>query len=123
MQEFVESFERLSSARVLSYIECRTAALYHGCDTHLSRLDATQRAFLREVNLTEMQALSEYNLAPLEVRRDVAMLGLIHRTVLGKGPPHFNEFFQRVPAEVGKSCTTRKKAGLHNKQLKDIRDQ
>ena len=37
----------------------------------------------------------EFNLAPLAVRRDIAMLGLIHRTALGKGPPQFAEYFRR----------------------------
>ena len=34
------------------------------------------------------------NLAPLAVRRDIAMLGLIHRAMLGRGPAQFREFFQ-----------------------------
>ena len=39
-------------------------------------------------------ALHEFNLAPLESRRDMAMLGLIHRTLLGQGPPQFQQWFQ-----------------------------
>ena len=35
-----------------------------------------------------------FNLAPLAVRRDIAMLGLIHRTALGKGPHQFKEHFK-----------------------------
>ena len=31
----------------------------------------------------------KYSLAPLLARRDIAMLGLIHRTVLGFGPKQF----------------------------------
>ena len=42
-----------------------------------------------------MTALAEFHLAPLAVRRDIAMLGLIHRTMLGKGPPQFAEHFKR----------------------------
>ena len=41
-----------------------------------------------------MTALVDFHLAPLAVRRDIAMLGLIHRTVLGKGPAQFAEHFQ-----------------------------
>ena len=41
-----------------------------------------------------MEALLNFRLAPLAARRDMALLGLIHRTMLGKGPPHFKRFFQ-----------------------------
>ena len=42
----------------------------------------------------EKQALQQFMLAPLSSRRDIAMMALIHRTVLGKGPPHFSTFFR-----------------------------
>ena len=42
-------------------------------------------------------ALVHFHLAPLCTRRDIAMLGMIHRTVLGKGPQQFADFFQRDP--------------------------
>ena len=48
-----------------------------------------------EVGVDEVTALAEFHLAPLQVRRDIAMLGLIHRTALGKGPPPFAEHFKR----------------------------
>ena len=35
----------------------------------------------------------DFNLAPLNLRRDIAMLGLIRRTVIGQGPQHFRQFF------------------------------
>ena len=35
-----------------------------------------------------------FRLAPLGVRRDISMLGLIHRTVLKKGPKHFADIFR-----------------------------
>ena len=38
-------------------------------------------------------ALMKFNLAPLCVRRDIAILGVIHRAVLRQGPPQFFEFF------------------------------
>ena len=44
--------------------------------------------------ISEEDALMKFSLAPLEARRDIAMLGLIHRTVLGKGPDHFKLHFK-----------------------------
>ena len=82
----------LYKSQVLSYIEYRTPAVYHACSTFLERVDRQQRRFLRALDLSEEQALSEYRLAPLSARRDMAMLGLIHRTVLGQGPVHFRIF-------------------------------
>ena len=35
-----------------------------------------------------------FNLAPLDTRRAIAMLGVIHRAVRREGPKHFHRFFQ-----------------------------
>ena len=40
--------------------------------------------------------------APLSTRRDIAMLGLIHRTIRGKGPSQFKDFFWRDPQHHAK---------------------
>ena len=37
---------------------------------------------------------TEGKLAPLNARRDMAILGLIQRTVLGRGPKHFRQYFK-----------------------------
>ena len=44
-----------------------------------------------------------FNLAPLNTRRDIAQLGLIHRAVLRKGPPHLHPLFIRVRPLSGHS--------------------
>ena len=106
-------------AKVLSYAEYRTAATYHACDTAISPLNRLQDSFLAELGISREDALLEYNLAPLESRRDIAMLGLIHRCTLGNGPLHFKEFF--TPATTLRR-NTRSGGRLHSKQLMDIRD-
>ena len=80
---------------MLSYIEYRTPALYHSTRAVLDKLDAVQKRFLQDAGVDEVSALTEFHLAPLGVRRDIAMLGMIHRTVLGRGVPHLKEFFKR----------------------------
>ena len=35
-------------------------------------------------------------MAPLHTRRDIAVLGVIHRAVLGHGPSHFHSLFYRA---------------------------
>ena len=44
--------------------------------------------------MTKLEALMQARLAPLAVRRDIAMLGVIHRAVLGRGPQQFQQFFK-----------------------------
>ena len=83
----------LYKAQVLSYIEYRTAAIYHACSTSLAALETVQTKLLQAAGVTEVEALINFHLAPLSARRDMALLGLIHRTVLGKGPSQFKKFF------------------------------
>ena len=109
----------LYKSRILGYLEYRTAALYHATDTVLAPLDAVQGRFLKALGCTEAEALLAFNLAPLSARRDIAMLGVIHRTVLGKGPAHFKQFFK--PATARQYTLTRRTARLHCKQLEDPR--
>ena len=56
-----------------------------------------QNRFLRDVGVDDVTALVKFHLAPLPTRRDIAMLGLIHRTILGKGPSQFTDFLRRNP--------------------------
>ena len=57
----------------------------------------------------------------LNTRRDIALLGLVHRTVLGEGPPHFKKwFFPQVRPRH--QYTTRLQNNRHDKQLHDWLD-
>ena len=67
-----------------------------------------QRRILRECGLSDEEALLHFNLAPLETRRGIAMLGLIHRSVLGCGPRHFASMFLPSPPSASQK---------HDKQL------
>ena len=89
-----EGLINLYKAQVLSFIEYRTAAIYHACSTSLAALESVQTKLLETAGVTEVEALVNFRLAPLCARRDMALLGLIHRTVLGRGPSHFKQFFQ-----------------------------
>ena len=52
-------------------------------------------------------------------RRDMAMLGLIYRCTLGKGPNHCKEVFKRSTAQ---RRNTRAGSKEHDKQLVDMRN-
>ena len=60
-----------------------------------------------------------FSLAPLQCRRVIAMMGVMLRTALGKGPDHFQQFFQLSRAD--RLCT-RSGSVRHNRQLVDIRN-
>jgi hypothetical protein len=93
----------LYKGRLLSFLEYRTPAIYHArWDLLNNKLDNVQTRFLRDANIDDVTALMDFNLAPLAVRRDIAMLGLIHRAVLGKGPDHFRVHFEVQPGRLVK---------------------
>ena len=84
----------LYKSHVLSYIEYRTSAIYHASLSILAPLDALQTRFLRSLGITPRDALMHFNLAPLSTRRDISILGVVHRTLLGSGPACFARFFR-----------------------------
>ena len=72
------------------------------------------------MGLTREKAFTDFKLAPLATRRDIGMLGLVHRTVLEKGPPHFQKWF--FPARPKHSHKTRLQERAHQHQLFDYVD-
>jgi hypothetical protein len=90
----------LYKAHLLSFLEYRTPAIYHATREVLQKLDRVQEKFLEDAGIDAKDALFHFNLAPLDTRRDMAMLGVIHRSSLGKGPQHFSEFFKRAQGDL-----------------------
>ena len=84
----------LYKTQLLSYLEYRTSAVYHAKREVLWHLDRVQHKFLEDIGVDAKTALMVFNLAPLNARRDMAILGLIQRTVLGRGPKHFRQYFK-----------------------------
>ena len=114
-----KSMVHLFKSRLLGYIEYRTAAIYHAPATALQRLDRIFDQFLRAAGISIEDALLHFGLAPLNARRDVAILGIIHRTVIGKGPPHFRRFF--APARTSNNPDGRLATNSHDRQLQTYR--
>ena len=75
------------------FIESRTPGLYHAAPSVLNLIDRGQRRFLRELELTEVEALELYRLAPLPCRRYMAVLGALHKITLGFAPPQLAALF------------------------------
>ena len=101
-------------SQVLPTLEFCTPAVCHCTASTLEELDKVQRRFLQEVRVSTEDALLLYNLA----RRYMAMLGVIYRTVLKKGPPQFQQWFYATSRQVPVH-NTRRQERLHTKQLHD----
>ena len=110
---------QLYKAHLLSFLEYRTPALYHASPSVLAPLDQLQRHLLHELGLTEEDALVRFALAPLQVRRDVAMLGVVHRAALGKGPPQLWPFFALTQVRTAGPAT--RSTNRHRLQLEGYR--
>ena len=83
----------LYKAQVLSFIESSTPGIYHASVSVLGAIDRVQDRFLRNVGLSDRDALFDYRLAPLTSRRDIAMLGVLHKVVLGIAPKQISDLF------------------------------
>ena len=112
---------RLYKQFVLSGIEFATPAIYHATEFALRPLERVQRRILEELQYDEKEALLVHALAPLPSRRDMAMLGLLHRINLGMAPACLSEFIYRAH---GPSFPRSLRApGLrHSRQIHDVSD-
>ena len=108
----------LYKSQVLSYLESGTPAFYHASTTVLRPLDRVQERLLRELGLAHADALEKYHLAPLGSRRDMGMLGLLHRIVLGDAPPQLAELFPFAePSLLDNRSATRLAVRRHRHQF------
>ena len=94
--------------------------IYHASTTVLSGIDKVQARMQRIAGIDDLEALFNFNLAPLTTRRDIAMLGIIHRAVIGKGPVHLHKFFRR--GEPTYAARTRLQFRRHDMQLVEYRN-
>ena len=69
---------------VWSLTEYHSGAIFHASATALAKLDRLQASFLEELHMTEEMAFLEHNFAPSELRRDIGILGFLHKRVLEK---------------------------------------
>ena len=76
--------------------------------------------FLRELHVTPEHAFLEYAFAPPSLRRNIGILGLLHKRVLGKCHPSFASllpFWTDQPEEIRARGHTRKLYG-HSTEVK-----
>jgi len=92
-------------------IEAHTGGSVHAV-TELLKIDSAQYRFLHERHISPDDAFLNFNFAPPNLRRNMAILGLLHKRVLGKCHPVFNRLLpawtERFPEPRGRG---------HNRQL------
>lgn len=106
-------------SQALSNIDYTAPAIYHALAVFLQSTDQVQETLLSGLGLSAFETLSEYNLSPLRNRRDINMLGLINRNVLGKNPFRLSKL---IHAAWDKSsvCGCAYQFDWHNHRLQDL---
>ena len=101
----------------LGNIEGFTVDICHASNYILQMLDDVQPSFLTSLDLSEEDAFGEFHLTHLCASRDIAMLGLLQRVVLGVVPPSLQSL---LPGADGTLFSHGFRHGpSHSKQLAD----
>ena len=64
--------------------EYQNGTIMHAAPSALAKLDDMQRSFVNKIHLTEEVAFLDFNFAPPCLRRDIGILGFLHKRVLDK---------------------------------------
>ena len=70
-------------------IKANVGGYFHAASSLLQKIDDAQNRFLHELGLSPARAFLDFNFAPPSLRRNVGMLGMLHKRVLGKCHPSF----------------------------------
>jgi hypothetical protein len=71
-------------------MEANMGGIFHATCTRLAKIDREQDRFLRELGISAEYAYMEFNFAPPKLRRNIGILGLLHKRVLGLCHPSFD---------------------------------
>ena len=76
---------------VWGLMEFQNGAIFHASDYLLSKLDCVHANFLMELGVEQSDAFMNFNFAPPDLRRNIGILGMIHKRVLGRCHPVFQK--------------------------------
>ena len=83
---------------ILGIPESSIGGIYHATQTVLAPRDRGVTTFVHELNIEVDIAFFQFNLAPLALRRDIAMLGFLHKCNLPNAHPHIRRLFPPMGA-------------------------
>ena len=73
-------------------IEYSHGCIMHASESALARVERLQSSFVEELHVYEDDNFLIHNFAPLQLRRDIGILGLLHKRVLGECHPAILDF-------------------------------
>ena len=114
----VSALINLYKCHVLSFIESGTPAYYHATSSILKLVDEIQIEFLASLGISKETALNDFNLGPLGLRRDIMMLGVLHKIVLGIAPTPVRNLI-KPSTRILLSYGFHNGKTFHDKQLND----
>ena len=82
---------------ILGILESNIGGIYHATQHILAPLDRILTTFVHALNLEVEEAFLKYNLAPLALRRDIAMLGFLHKLNLPESHADIRALFPHLP--------------------------
>ena len=94
-------------AHLWGFTEYQNGAIFHASATALDKIERLQSSFAHELHLTEHVAFLDYNFAPPGLRRDIGILGFLHKRVLG----HSHCAIEKMFNFIGPSLPCNKVAG------------
>ena len=88
-QELIKQYK----THIWSVIEYHSASIYHATVISLQPLDNLHYSYIRDLGISAEEAFLLYNFPPAKLRRDIGMLGCLHKRVLGRSHPSFAKLF------------------------------
>ena len=93
-------------------MEANNGGIFHSATSWLDKVDDAQRRFLREIDMTESQAFLRHNFASPTLRRNIGILGMLHKRTLGLCHPVMEELLPTWQQRFG-----HQRADKHSKQI------
>ena len=94
-------------------IEAHNGGYFHAAAALLDKIEHAQNRFLRELEISPEQAFLDLNFVPPRIRRNIAILGLIRKRVIGECHPSF----QRLLPWYAERFSESRAMPCHTKQL------
>ena len=80
---------------VLPLLESAGGAIYHAASSLLDQLAHVQHNFCRDMDTSDTAAFIDHNLAPLNMRRDIGLLGMLNKCAHRTAQPALFNLFPR----------------------------
>ena len=93
-------------------MEAHSGGIFHACSSQLDRFDHCQQRFVETLGLSEEAAFRDNNFAPPVLRRNIGILGMLHKRVLGLCHQDFEQLLPWFSQVFGYTVE-----GRHTKQL------